>query len=110
MGVAHMEHGSTDAVGRSVGTDRLWNLARAATLLWQDENLIPSPEETPNEKTCICFHPVCAHDHGRERASPAAGRSGCTQTKRRSSRPDPCEPAGRERDGHSLVQAERLRS
>ena len=46
------------------------------------------------EKICICFHPVCAHDHGRERASPAAGRSGCNQTKRRSSRRDPYEPAG----------------
>jgi hypothetical protein len=56
---------------RSVRRDRLWNLARAATLLWQDENLtllwqdenltllwqdenlIPSPEETPHGETSV---------------------------------------------------------
>src|SRR6516165_8952152 len=48
--------------------DRLWNLARAATLLWQDENLIPSPEETSHGETCLCFNPVGVHELRRERA------------------------------------------
>jgi hypothetical protein len=92
---------------RSVRRDRLWNLARAATLLWQDETLIPSPEETPNGKTCLCFNPVRAHDHGRERASTPAGSS-CTATSSWPGRSDPLKPSRRQRDGHPLVQAERL--
>src|SRR5215471_21588567 len=87
--------------------DRLWNLARATTLLWQDENLIPSPEETPDGETCLCFNPVRAHDHGRERASTPAGSS-CTATSSWPGRPDSHKPSCRQRDGHPLVQAERL--
>ena len=41
--------------------------------------LIPSAEETLHGETCLCFNPVRAHDHGRERASPPAGSS-CTAT------------------------------
>src|SRR5262245_11163035 len=92
---------------RSVCRDRLWNLARAATLLWQDENLIPSPEETPHGETCLCFNPVRAHDHGRERASPPAGSS-CTATSSWPGRADPHKSSCRQRDCHPLVQAERL--
>jgi len=58
-----MEHGSTDP-RRSVRRDRLWNLARAATLLWEDENLIPSPEETPRSNRHFARHQGCPYGAG----------------------------------------------
>src|SRR5262249_16072600 len=60
----------------------------------QDENLIPSLEETPHGETYLYFNPVRAHDHGCERASSPARSTSTPPTPRPAPQIHPTLPAG----------------